>query len=326
MTPTQRFLLFIVLSIVALVVGYVVRRRRGDCHRLSKDLHYITMVAIWPLAAMLSVWRLPLELQMVWLVVMQLAAVGGMAWLALRVGRTLGATRAQQGVLAVGASLPNSGFTLGAYLCYSTIDPAEQALAYAMMLTVIMQVLGVLIIFPLCRRYGTQTPIEGSTGRMIWVNLTDLRSLSLHFAVIGVALAAVEVPFPAVIDDWYLLDVLFFVGGIATYLGIGLQIYFSDLFHNVRFHAALAAIRFMVIPICGIALIGLSLATAVPVDDVLLKVIIVQSFVPAAVMTVMLPNLFGMDVRLAGMVWVWNTALFVVLVLPLLLLGLAAWG
>lgn len=319
-TPNQRFILFLILSVTALLVGYGLRRKLKSPVVFSRRLHFVTMVWIWSPAMMLSVWRLPLELQMVWLLAMQLFSVAGMAALALWVGRRIGANRQQRGVLAVAASLTNSGFTLGAYLCYSNIEPAEEALAYSMMLTIIMHVLCILLIFPLCRRYGTQTPVGGSTLHMIWVNLVDIRSLSLHLAAVGIALAAFGVPFPEVIDDWYLLDLLFIVGGLGTYLGIGLQIYLGDLFQNLRMHLSLAVIRFMVIPAGTILILLFSGITPMPVDPVLFRVMVVQSFVPSAVMTVMLPNLFGMDARLASMVWVWNTLIFVVLILPVILL------
>ncbi len=319
MSPTARFIAFALFSTAALVLGYLLRKRGLVHEDRSRPLHFGTMVFIWSPTALFSIWRMPLEPQVLWLFAVQLLLVAGVGLGSIPLARLIGCDRRQVGVMATAAGLGNIGLTLGAYLCYCLIEPRHEALAYAMGLTIIMHVLGVIVLFPVCRWFGEAEPGDRSVAWLILVNLVDVRSLAVHFALLGLILAVLAVPFPQQVEDYYVLDALFWLGGLGTYLGIGLRLRLADTFRFMPHNALLALIRFILNPLLILLLLLLTQLTPMPLTGAAWEVVLLQAFMPTAVMTVMLANLFHLDTRLASMTWVWNTLIFLVLVLPVLL-------
>ncbi len=321
MTPTALFIGFALFSVASLGAGYVMRKRDWMDEEWSRPMHFYTMVLIWSPTALFSIWRLPLQPEVLWLIAVQVVLVAGVGLGAIPLAKLLDRDPRRVGVMAAAAGLGNIGLTLGAYLCYLMIIPSDEALAYAMGLTIVMHVLGVIVLFPVCRYYGEAVPGESSLARLIVANLVDIRALAIHFALLGLILAILEVPFPLWVEKYYLLDALFWLGGLGTYLGIGLRLRFADAFRFMPHHGLLALIRFGLNPLLIFGLLVCTRLTPLPVEGAAWDVILLQSFMPTAVMTVMLANLFHLDTRLASMAFVWNTAIFLVFVLPVLLIA-----
>lgn len=318
---TFQFLIFAAFGAASLWAGYLARKRGWMDESASRPIHFHTIVWVWSAAAVVSLWRMPLRADALWLIAIQpvLMLLGGYGMIPL--ARALGCPRPAVGVLAVGAALGNLGFTLGGYLCYSLLQPADDALGYAIFYVQVMQVATVPLVYPLARRFAADTDVP-RTGpwSLIRETVLDPRSMPMHGAFAGIALAAFGPPFPHSLQRLHLTDILFYLGALGGYFGIGLRLRIGDSVRHLREHLALAIIKFALFPLASLAAIAAIGLTPWPLGDTARQVVLVQSFMPTAIATVMIANLFHLDARLASVAWLWNTVAFAVLVLPGILL------
>lgn len=322
MSPrTWNFLVFGLFGAASLVAGYVARRRRWLDEELSRPIHFHTVVWVWSVPALLSLWRIPPRPENFWLLIVQPALMALAGYSIIPLAKAMHCPHKQVGVLAVAGGTSNTGFTLGAYLCYSLLQPPETALAYGMAYVITAGSAAVLLLYPVARHYGKA---EGQTStvslrQFVMETFFDLRAMPLYSALAGLALAITETPFPAVIDRWRIIDVFFYLGSFGGYFAIGLRLRLGDTWTYTRQHALLAAVKFVATPLAAAAMLRLIGLTLWPLDPVANDVIQVQSFMPAAIVSVMLANLFDLDARMASVTWVVNTVLFLLIPLPLIL-------
>jgi predicted permease len=330
---TVQFIAFVVFNLAALVAGYVCRERGWVSEHRSRFLHFWTIALLWSAVGLFAVWRLPAEVSNLWLVAIEPVLVIVPALLAIPLGRWIRAEPKQLGVLAIGAGLGNLGFTLGGYLCYTLLtDPAlmaaddatpaevgNAALAYAVAQVSVMTVAGVVVLYPVARHFGGERSDDESIGQLIFHSLVDWRAMMLYTAILGAIFAYTGVPYPEPVDRWHVMDVLFYVGGFTAYFGIGLRLHVGTTVRAVRFHAVLAGIKFIVLPLLTAGLLLLAGLVSTGPPPLAAKVMLVLAPMPTAIQTVIIPNLFHLDARLASGMWVVNTALFAAIPLPILL-------
>ncbi|MEX0774713.1 MAG: hypothetical protein WD042_03245 [Phycisphaeraceae bacterium] len=313
---TLQFVIFVVFGLLSLGAGYLCRRRGWLGEAASRRIHFHTVAWIWSAVSLLSLWNRPLLLGDTSLLAMQLIIVVAAGYGVIPLARRMGCNRPQVGVMAIASAQGNIGFTLGAYLCYCLLNPAQEALALGIAYVNVMQVAVIVLIYPLAHHYGTLDKQERSLGHLILFNLLDLRAMLLYAAVLGQILGTQGVPLHPAVFDYHLIDVLFYLGAMGGYFGIGLQLWLGDTFEHLREHGVLAFMKFAFIPLLTIALIALLGQTPWSLSPLAQQVAIVQGLMPTAIATVMLANIFHLDARLASVTWLCNSMLFFVVVLP----------
>ena len=321
MSPeTLKFLAFTAFGAASLAAGYAARKRGWVTEDASKPMHWHTVVWIWPLAAVFSIWNLPLRADTLWFIPLEFVLVALPAFVTILLARLIGCDDRRTGVLAIGAGLGNLGFTLGGYLCFALIDPPREALAYAVAQVMLMTTFGFMVLYPLAMHFGPpDARPAGSAARLVVRSIFDLRSMQLWGALLGVLLAASPLDAPTQVFDWHLLDAVFFLGAFTGYFGIGLRLRLGDSAHYLKEHALLAAMKFLFIPALSATCLALIALTPVPLAPNARHVVMIEAFMPTAIQTVITANLFHLDARLASVAWVWNAVIFAVVVLPVLL-------
>jgi predicted permease len=285
-------------------------------------MHLYTVIFAWSPVFLVAFWSLPLSRQILVLLAVQPIQML-IAWgAAVVVAKWLRCDRGQTGVLILIAALSNQGFTLGAYLCYAVLDPAQQAMSYAIAYVAAMQVFMVVIFYPVARHYG-HVPADGtgpSVGRLIAASFIDIRSTPLYAAPVGLLLNVSGVALPAWIGQYHIMEIMFFIGAIGSYAGIGLRLRLGDSRTHLKLHIAAAVIRFVAVPAAILGVIGLLHLSPWAMAPLPRSVLIIECLTPAAIASVIVPNLFGLDARLASVLWLWNTITFSVICLPIILL------
>ena len=315
--PTLKFLVFAAFSAICLLAGYGLRRRGVMKEDWSRPIHLHTVIWIWSPITLQAFWRLDLNAEFYVLLALQpgLLLLG---WaLAAWAGRLMRLPRESVGVLILCAALSNQGFTLGAYLCYSIFTDGQMAMGYAIAIVTVMQVLIVLIFYPVARHYGPEDAVKLS--KLIVGSFLDIRAAPLWAAVLGVGLNVSGMEFPTGIDETPILDVGFFVGAIGSYLGIGLRLRIGDAARYVGQHATLVAIKFLVMPAIVWAMLWGLHVTPVTLNPLMEKVMLISWSCPCAIAVVIIANLFHLNPRQASVMFLVNTALWLVLVLPVVL-------
>ncbi|WP_432797309.1 AEC family transporter [Poriferisphaera sp. WC338] len=312
------FIFFTVFNIASFFAGYVTRRKNWLNADVSRRIHFHTVAWIWSAAVLLSLWRFPFQAQDYWLLAIIPLMVAVPAFAVIPICQHLSMPRSRIGVMACACGMGNMGFTLGAYLCYVMLSPPANALAYGIAAVSMMQISSTIMLYPIARYFGRHLEDD----QPLWIMMIksfDLRAMPLYAAVIGLLLARFGPPAPLVLWDYNLMDIIFYLGAFGAIYGIGMRVHVSDWKRYLPEHILLAAMKFLFIPVLAWGMLQAINTTALKTDDLFNSVIIIESFMPTALMTVMMANMFHLDTRLASSAWLINTVLFLVIPLPFIL-------
>jgi len=102
---------------------------------------------------------------------------------------------------------------------------------------------------------------------------------------------------------------------VLYYFTLGLNFEMPEFFASGKENAVLASIKFLLVPSFTILILKF-----MRLDPAMETVILIQSFMPAAIYSVVASVLFDLDSGFASNLFVWNTLLFLLGVLPMLFL------
>jgi len=327
MDPTLKFVVFTAFAIASLLAGYAAGRRGWLSQAFSKRLHLFTIVLLWGPMNFLCVWTVPMSASLVWLAVFPVALIGVGVAVAWALGRAIGLERESVGLLVITSAVGNTGFSLGAYLCYCLLDDGQgaggRALSMGVAMVTMMQIAAIPILYPVARHFSRTDP-GASVWRLVARSFWDLRATPLYAGTAGLVVNAVgelgggawRAP-AGVMDSWF-VAVMIYAGTFGAVFGIGMNLRPAAAFGHAREHAALAMVKFTVFPAATLGLLWMTRRTAMPAEGLMADVLWVESFMPTALMSVMVANLFHLDAQKAAGMWLVNTGLFVVLALPTL--------
>jgi predicted permease len=348
---TAEFFVLVVVNALAILAGFVARKRGWLHEDVSRKVHWVTIVVLWSTAGFFALWKLTPDPANVWVLLIEPLLVVVPAFLIIPLGKAIKLRRDQVGVLALAAGLRNSGFALGAFLAYAILPVGEllrqqtgddgalsqqqvdelsiSALAYGMLIVMTMSMAVVIFLFPLVQHFSIHRNDDDTIGRIIYKSFVDWKAMLFYAAAAGITLAYLRVPVPAFVDgwsvelffEWNLLKALVFVGSATAYFGIGLRLHVDQIRPHLKSHALVAGVKFLATPLLTLGLLyaasNLGLA---PPPAMLKQTFVLMAFMPTAITSVIVANLFHQDARMAGSIWFVNTTLFVVVVLPAILL------
>jgi malonate transporter len=313
-TKVARMLMVIVGSLTA---GYLTRRSRRLPSARSTPITRSTMAYLQPIPLALMIWGLDPPGWQTSLLPFLAAALMLITWpVAWLVARLLRLDAPATGSFIVSAMFSNIGLTYGAFVCYILLGELGAALGliYCLAFSPMLYSVG----FFIGRHYGT----EG--GRGIGAVIRDtLREPQTRNPLLGLIVGAVlnlaHAPRPELMGT--LLD-LVIPGTTAVYLfAIGLSLSLTSVIRETRPCLALAVVKFAISPAIALGLawlVGLGPGLARPV----LQVFFIQSTTPVAIMALIVPQLFDLDLDLANAGWL--TTNLAAIALAYSVLGIAA--
>lgn len=310
-----KFILSSLVILMAMLGGYLCRRLQWLSEALGEKIMTLVGVFGYSSVAFLSVWGTRLEAGDFLLPVLGAAHVVLMGFLSLALSGWVAKDRPERGLFAIAGGTGNNGFTMGAFVLYLLYGEPGMGLSNVYIL--LFMPVAVLVMFPLARHYASEGP-AGPITALIRRSLLDWRSLGLPMALAGIGLSVGGVERPAVVASWHLLDLLVCVLTPLAFFGIGLRLHFSKVRPLARMLVGLGLVRFVLGLLVGVALAGLTRLTPWPFTDLRWDVFLVQSFVPTSVTMVAIANMFNLRPNEASVLFVVNTAAYLVLVLPLL--------
>jgi predicted permease len=308
-----KFIISAVVIVVSTVAGYGCRRLNWIGERASELI--MTYVAVFGYSSVgfLTVWGTRLQgsdvILPIWaalhMVIMLFLGLGAAGWLTQ--------DRAEKGLFALVAGTGNNGFTGGAFILYLLYG--EEAMGLANIYIMLFMVVAVLVMYPLARHYAAENP-KDSLSRLIIRSLFDWRSIGLPLVVVGIFLSANHVPRPEWIAQWHMVDILVYTITPLAFFGIGLRLHFSKVLPLMRMIVGLALMRFGVGALVGIGLAWLTGLTPWTLQGLRWNVYVVEAFVPTAITAVAIAHMFNLRPDEASALFVVNTGMYLVLVLP----------
>ena len=310
-----KFLVMAALLGVSTLGGYLARRLGWLKERTAEPVMTFVFLA-YSVVGFLSIWSISLRLADFWLPGLGAVHVIVMTGVGLALGRLLFRDRAEGGLFGISVGMGNNGFTMGAFVAY--LAYGAQGLGLANIFCVMWTPLVVLFLFPIARGYSAHRP-AGSLGRLIFRSVFDWRSIGLPLAIAAIVLSLCRVPYAPILRDWKVMDVLMWPSTALAYFGIGMRLHVRHVWPYRKSLAWLAVARF---GLAGAVGWGLAMATgwtAHPLSGMARDVFLIQTFVPTAVTMVSIANMFDLRPAQASVLFVLNTFLYVLCVLPFVL-------
>lgn len=310
------------LSLIAfgLLLGYLVQLAAGrgrirlpmPIDALRKSLQRGALLFVNPVAIVGAVWAVNVgSVKMAALPLVGVFALLAGGALALAAARLLKLGHQKTGALFGCGSFTNIG-SIGALVCFVVLGEEGYALVpiYKMFEELFYYAAG----FPIAKYYSGRGGAADRAGRVVSRLLRDPFILTALASILTGGLLNVSgLERPAFYGA--LNRVLVPLGTVMLLTSIGLAMRFRRVRGYLRESAAIAAIKFVLVPMLATAmayLIGFG-----TVDNGLpLKVVLILSSMPVAFNALIPPSIYDLDLDLANSCWLVTTALLVV-VLPI---------
>lgn len=298
-----QLLAFQLVIVVPFLIGSILHRRFTHLSRIANKIVILNLVAFEPPIILWSIWGLKLRGEML------LLPLAGLAMVMLGFG--LGKITAplllsdikHRKVFVISSSLSNHGFTMGGVICYLFLG--EQGLALSAIFILYFIPFTFLFIFFYA---GMDTDARPVNLKYIFNFFVNIRNMPLCAAVAAIILRFAAIDRPS-ID--FPLNTFLAISIAAYYFTLGINFEAGDLNPFKKEHGLLAGIKFIIIPM----LVYLMLLPLDPGADVR-QVILIESFMPVAVYSVITSVIFNLNTRLASSLFIVNSVMFIIVLLP----------
>lgn len=311
-----RFASMLMVLAGGLACGYLAGSRFGLPESLAKKIMTGLLVCLnWPIA-LLVIWRLQLSREFIWLPIVGLCLMLTITALSTAVFSFFRLDRSSRLTLILAGALSNLGYTGGAFVCYALFGADGLGLANLYLVLWIPAVY--LIFFPLLKVHELR--ISGAKAQFKLNHILDPRCLAIPAVITAVALNLTNTKFPNFVSELHIIDIFVYIASSLAFFAIGLRVKLSRLKNYMNLYFPLAAVKFVLTPAVAFLLIGLLALTGRNLTGLVRNVILVLSVAPSAVAMVTISNVFDLDGPLASALWVVTTAIFAVIVVPMLFL------
>lgn len=312
MDTAQLRLIYVVTDLmIPLAVGYWLRQRSLISGERCNQLIRFNIVVVATLLSALSFWVMPLQANLIFLPlfgVILCVIPGGVAYLltARRYSNML-----ERGSYLSAAILSNLG-TLGglcAFLLYG-----ELGFAYAQMVGLFQNLVLLMFCFPMAQYYYQKhcNNVTKRKVRMDWRGLfLSWNQLPVVGMIAGMLCYANGIPRPAALG--MVFEALVHVGAWLALVPVGYLIDLRAATHYYRRILDLLPIKYVITPALTYALAGCLFD-----DHIILGTLLVLGSTPTAINAVITARLFNLDVDLSVAAFIMTTAVFLVLVFPVL--------
>jgi predicted permease len=306
MSTEMKFVLFQAVIILPLLSGTLLKKHFENPEMLAKKIININLVLFQPLIILWSVWGMKMQEDLIYLPLAgtALVAAGFLLGMALApLTRLRGKKRA---TFIISSSLANHGFTMGSFLCYLVAGERGLSLALVFLAYFIPYTFG--FIFPYARLSSTG---ERYSWGFLKSSLLSIQNIPLYTVFAALILNYFNTGKP---DIFLPIDFLLMVSIALYYFTLGINFTFRGIVLFSREQLILLALKFIILP-------GTVFLILIPVElhpDIEM-VIRIQSFMPAAIYSVISALLFDLEFSLSTRLFVVNTLVFVLVVLPLLI-------
>jgi len=306
-----RFVLFVGCILLAMGGGYLLRRLGLVRAESAKPVMSAAIIGCDAPIAGLAIWHLAI-LEGVWKVPVAGGIVGVAACLlGLALARWRRMAPADAPLFGLQGGMGNVGYTLGGSLCFALWG--LQGLALEQMYCLMWPFFAFLFCFPLARHYGERArgerAADGLSGpayaaATLARSLTDVRSLPLYTASLGLVLNLRGVAPPPAVERWHVIDLLMGAGIFMQFGGVGMTVRASRLPLYWKKATGTAAVKFLASP-----LLMVGAAWALGLTGTPLAVCLLLAAMPSALYSVLMANLFGLNRDLAGATFILTHAL-----------------
>lgn len=299
--------LALLMLLGGLALGYTARKTRLVPERWGKTLHLVNIIALQANVAWITMWGVTWEWNLIRLPVAGLILSMAATLLGLQLGRLHRFEGRDRATFALACGMSNLGTTGGLLVIRVLLN--DQALRFGNVYLLYWSFFTFLFCFPLAKHYSSGT--RTSFGRLVASSVGDVRTLPLVGLLVGLGLAAWGPPRPTVTEDIVLILVM--VSGFAAMFAIGVTLHLRMVRHYIPAYFTQGGVKFLLSPLAAVALVAL-----LRLQGLHAQVVLIDASMSQAFYSVMIANIFGLNVHLANSMFLINTLTFLLVVFPLL--------
>ena len=296
-----------------LFLGYVLKRMRVDLSRLSKSLARNFMIFLAPVVILNSFWSIDFKiglmgfLPLVYIVITNVTLIP-----AFLVSKMLKLNKLEKGSFISCTVFSNVGLTMGGILCF--IFYGDQGLYLSSFYISLFIPHYYFVGFPLMSVFSKEKKVKlKKVVRELFNNPVSIVPIS--FMCAGLVLNFTGIPRPQLLNQ-ITTRLLVYIAVAGYSLAIGLGLSFSGSIKYIKHSLYISGIKFIFTPLIG--LLALTVMGFLRFEDLLpAKVIFIESFMPTAIMSVLLVKLFNLNEDLANASWILTNMLSIP-VIPLI--------
>jgi len=303
MSETLKFALFQVVILAPFITGYLTRKKFKNPKKTTKQILSCNIIIIEPLIVLWCIWDLEFASNLILLPFAGLFLVVLGLFYGFLFSPFLNIKGISKQTFLISASLANHGFTMGGFLCYFFLGEKGLGLSIILVLYFIPYVYGG--IFPAAKiASGKIPPSTHSLKKLI----LDPNNMPLFAMVLTITLRLLGIKRP---DINFPVEALLLLSISLYYLSLGINFINLEIKKLKKEHLSLAAIKFFAVPLTTFFIIRL-----INPAPTVMAVIMIQAFMPAAVFSVVISVLFNLDTKMASSLFVFNTLIFLIAILP----------
>lgn len=321
----EKFIVIVSSIILSTLLGYISKRKGLLKEDFAGRIFFYSVLFAWTPPSFFVLWRLKLTYSVVSLPFFYPAATLIMipiSYLLIRILRLLKPELDNRtlGTLFVSFLISNIGYTMGGFVCYSLYG--MDGLGYAQLYTSswVIPIIG--FSYPIARAFS-----EGKSRldiKFILTSFLDVRALPVVGVLLGIVFNLSGIKPIEWIYKYHIVDLWVIAAILSSFFAIGLQLNLSFEDESWYFHLLLFIVKFIISPLVTFILLYLADSSGlILLPELARKVVIIESFVPTAVFSVIISSLFDLNPRLATYLFVVNTLLFLVVVLPFIVVVFA---
>jgi len=303
-----KFAIFQAVIILPFITGYLIKNRLSRPDKTEKSLIRFNLACLEPPVVLWSIWGLTLSSEMIFLPVAGLCLVVSGFIIGKASVRAIHPPGKDAETFIISSSLANHGFTMGGFLCY--LFAGETGLALSAIFLTYFIPYTFLFIFTYAGTKGRNRAFDRSFVRDM---LFSLRNMPLYAAFVAVSIRLAGIVRP---DIYFPVDLFLIVSIGLYYFTLGINFKIDDLNFFKREHGFLAAQKFIILPAAAFFILHLT-----HLSPEIKMVIKLESFMPAAIYSVITAIIFDLNARHASSLFVVNSLLFIFIVFPLLFFG-----
>ena len=299
-----------VAVVFPLFVGALLGPRLATRDRLGKRLVFFALVFCYPVVTFLAGWRVTITWELIWLPVAGMAiSLAGLAigWAMSRLHAWPQGSPAR-GAYILATGLNNMGSTGGALLCFAFLG--EEGFAQATVLVFHWQFLIYLVCFPLARHWSAAHQRLSIRGELVEA-LRDPRLLPLVGLALGLALNMAGIERPGMLGGMSAIGVA--IAASTAAFGVGLSIRTEKFADYRHLYASQFVAKFIILPALCV-----SVSHALAMSPMARDIVLIQASCPQAFYAVFMAHFFDLDHHQANSMFIVNSILYLVFVLPVL--------
>lgn len=300
------YVLFQVVIVIPFIIGYFINKKNIVSIEQIKNIIKINIFIFEPLIVLWSIWGLSFSFKLVGLPLFGFATVA----LGFMVGKLVSIffnfNKIDKATFEISSSLANHGITMGGFICYLLLG--EEGLGLSFIYVLYFAFFVYMFIFPYARYVSSEKNVS---VLRLFKFLLSFNNMPLYATLIAILLQLFNVGRPRV--D-FPINTIVFISIALSYFMLGLTSNFHLVKHTINENIILTILKFIIIPVI---IYFMLLIFDIPLNYKI--VIFVQSLMPAAVYSVVTSVLYNLNTKFAGVLFIVNTLLFLIIVLPVII-------